>query len=141
MWQSLRRLQRPRHIRSGSLLQPATACNTNSSYSDNNSDYKGNRDSDGSESPRLAKRRRPSPSNSDPTSKRTCKHFLRQSHKSHIVPVQTQLNQSPSISDGSFCQPKMAPTLTSAGNQESLLNTNVEYQEWSVAWSLRTSDY
>jgi hypothetical protein len=90
-----------------------------------------NEDSDSSESPR-PKRHQPSPSNSDPTSKRTCKHYLQPSHKRHTIPVQTQPEQSLSILPGDQFQPKMAPNPTSTGDDESASNVSAEYQEWPM---------
>jgi hypothetical protein len=110
---SKQRLRGPRHIRSRSPVQPATACDANSN-SNSDDGYKDNEDSDGSESPRPAKRRQPFPSNSDPTSKRTHKHHRQPSHKCHTTPVQTQPVQCPSILPIDHLQSKIAPNSTSA---------------------------
>jgi hypothetical protein len=69
-------------------------------------------DSDDSEAPRPAKRRRPSPSNSDPTSERS-KHRLQRSHgtRSHTVIVRTHFEKSSSFAYGDRRQSERAPLI------------------------------
>jgi hypothetical protein len=118
-------------------VQPAMASDANNRGTDSDDNYKDNEDSDGSESPRPAKRHQSSPSNSYPISKRTCKHRLQSSYKRYTALVQTQPEQSPSILPGDHLQSKMAPNPTSAGDEE--LTSNVSA---GIAYvqSLQTSD-
>jgi hypothetical protein len=98
-------------------------------------DHRDDQDSDDSEDPRPAKRRRPSPSYSDLTSKRhTREHHVHQpcNNKSHAAPVQTQVERSSAVSPRDRLQCEMAPTLTSADDQERTSNTNAQYQEWPI---------
>ena len=97
--------------------------------------HRDDQDSDDSEDPRSAKRRRPSPSHSDPTSKRhTRERHVHQpcNNKSHAAPVQTQVERSSAVSPRDHLQSEMASTLTSAGDQERTSNTNAQYQEWPM---------
>jgi hypothetical protein len=96
-------------------------------------------DSDDSEAPLPAKRRWPSPSNSDPTSKRSrrqrlqrpsesCLRNLSRLDRSHTAPPQTQLDLS--INSDDFAQSQHSSTYSSKDDQQ--MSTTAEYREWPM---------
>jgi hypothetical protein len=140
--------RRPQHSDDGiSTIQP-TQQQHQEIYREKESDHDHRDDQDGnnSEAPRPAKRRRLSPSSSnltrrqrlqrphvnDPTSKRTPKHHFQRPCERNTTPVQTQLEQSSSISNSDCRQSNVAPAPTSTGNQEPTSNTRAEYREWPI---------
>jgi hypothetical protein len=96
-------------------------------------------DGDESEAPRPAKRRRPSPSNSDPTSKRSQKRRLQRTSerrsrspskldRSHTALPQTQPNLFVNFDDCAQSQHNSTRSL----EDDEQMSTTAEYQEWPM---------
>jgi hypothetical protein len=113
------------------------------SYSGTAHDYRDDQDSDDSEDLRPAKRRRPSPSYSDLTSKRhTRERHVHQScnNKSHASPVQTHVERSSAISSRDRLQSEMPSTITSTSGQEQTFEYQCTILGMAYARSLQASN-
>jgi hypothetical protein len=110
-----------------------------SDHSRSDHDQKDDQDSDDSEGPRPAKRRRPSPSNSDPTSNRSQKRRLQQPSerrsrspsklgRSYKALPQTQLSLS--VNSNNCAQSQQSYTHSLRDDEQ--MSTAAEYREWPM---------